>query len=176
MGSFDGAEVCELVELYLLDILRKDFGENKIGFYRDDELSCFRNISGPESPKIEKKICKIFKQHGLNITVVCNLRIKEFLDVTFDLQTGMYYPCRKAYPKSIIKLIPAMISKRISIISSEKSVLINLPLTTIMDLKTVGFNKNIKSIPQPLERRKRSRNIFWLNQSFNSNVKRNIDK
>ena len=52
MGSFDGAEVCEL---YLLDILRKDFGENKIGFYKDDELSCFRNLSGPESAKIGEK-------------------------------------------------------------------------------------------------------------------------
>ena len=136
MGSFDGAEVCELVELYLLDILRKDFGENKIGFYRDDELSCFRNISGPKSAKIEKKIYKMFKQHGLNITVVCNLRIKEFLDVTFDLQTGMYYPCRKAYPKSIIKLIPAMISKRISIISSDKG---------CFDKSALDYNNGLKN-------------------------------
>ena len=41
MGSFGGAEVCELVGLYLLDILRQEFGENKIGLYRDDGLSCF---------------------------------------------------------------------------------------------------------------------------------------
>ena len=41
MGSFDGAEVCELVGLYLLDILRQEFGENKIGLHRDDGLSCF---------------------------------------------------------------------------------------------------------------------------------------
>ena len=34
MGSFDGAEACELVPLYLLDILRKEFGDNKIAFYR----------------------------------------------------------------------------------------------------------------------------------------------
>ena len=31
MGSFDGAEVCELVGFYLLDILRKEFNDNKIG-------------------------------------------------------------------------------------------------------------------------------------------------
>ena len=41
MGSFGGAEVCELVGLYLLDILRQECGENKIGLYRDDGLSCF---------------------------------------------------------------------------------------------------------------------------------------
>ena len=52
MGSFDEAEVCELVELYLLDILRKEFGNNKIGLHRNDELSCFQNLSGLESEKI----------------------------------------------------------------------------------------------------------------------------
>ena len=41
MGSFAGAEVCELVRLYLLDILRKGFGDNKIGLYRDGGLSLF---------------------------------------------------------------------------------------------------------------------------------------
>ena len=64
MGSFDGAEVCELVGLYLLDILREEFGDNRIGLYRDDGLSCFQNLSGPESEKIKKKLCKIFKKQG----------------------------------------------------------------------------------------------------------------
>ena len=35
MGSFDGAEVCELVVLYLLNILKSEFGENNTGLYRD---------------------------------------------------------------------------------------------------------------------------------------------
>ena len=87
MGSFAGEEVCELKGLYLLDILRKEFGDNKIGSYRDDGLSCFHNLSVPESEKIKKKICKIVKQHGLNITVEYNLRITDFLDVT-----EKYYP------------------------------------------------------------------------------------
>ena len=88
MGSFDGVEVCELVGFYLLDILRKEFGHNKIGFSREDGLSCVQKFSGPESEKIKKKLCKIFKKHGLNMTVACNLRITDFLDDTFDLQTG----------------------------------------------------------------------------------------
>ena len=70
MNSFGRAEVCELVRLYLLDFLRKD---NKIGLYIDGGLSYFQSLSGPESEKTNKKICKIFKQHGLNITMECNL-------------------------------------------------------------------------------------------------------
>ena len=84
MGSSDGAELCELVGLYLLDLLTKEFGKQNIDLYRDDGLSCFENISGPDSEKIKKKIFKIFKSNGLSITLECNLIVTDFLDVTFD--------------------------------------------------------------------------------------------
>ena len=61
MSSFDGLEVCELVGLYLLDILRKEFGDNKLGLNRDNGHSRFQNLSGPESEKIKKKLWNIFK-------------------------------------------------------------------------------------------------------------------
>ena len=41
MGSYDGAEVCELVGLYLLNLLTNEFGKHNMGLYRDDSLSCF---------------------------------------------------------------------------------------------------------------------------------------
>ena len=75
MGSFDGAEVCELIGLYLLNILKNEFGGKNIGLYRDDGLSCFENRSGLELEKIGKKICEIFKDNGLNITIETNLHI-----------------------------------------------------------------------------------------------------
>ena len=124
MGSYDGAEVCELVELYIPDILTKEFSHDMTDLYRDDELGCFQNVSGPESKKAKKKLCKIFKQSGLSITVECNLQITDFLDVTFDLRTDKYYPYRKDnnqllyinkqsnHPPSIIKQIPSMVSRR----------------------------------------------------------------
>ena len=95
MGSYDGAEVCELVGLYIPYILKTGFGHAKIGLYRDNGLGCFQNLSGPESEKVKKKLCKIFKESGLSITVECNLQITDFLDVTFDLRTDKYYPYRK---------------------------------------------------------------------------------
>ena len=60
MGSFDGAEVCELVGLYLLNILKTEFVGKNMRLYREDGLSCFENESGLELGKI-KKICKMFK-------------------------------------------------------------------------------------------------------------------
>ena len=73
MGSYDGAEVCHLVRLYILDILTKEFGHDKIGLYRDDGLGCFQYLSCPESENVKKKLCKISKQSGLSISVECNL-------------------------------------------------------------------------------------------------------
>ena len=43
----------------------------------------------------KKKMCKIFKENGLNIAVECNSAITNFLDVTFDLKSATYYLYRK---------------------------------------------------------------------------------
>ena len=65
MRSYDGVEVCELVRLYLLNLLTNEFGKYNLSLYRDDGLSCFQNISGPESVKIKMKMSSIFKENRL---------------------------------------------------------------------------------------------------------------
>ena len=77
------------------DIRAWYIGKQNIDLYRDDSLSCFENISGPDSEKIKQKLFKIFKSNGLSITVECNLIVTDFLDVTFDLKSATYYPFRK---------------------------------------------------------------------------------
>ena len=69
MGSYDGAELFELFGLYLVALLTKEFGKQNISLYRDDALSCFKNISGLHSGKIKEKIFTTFKSNGLSITV-----------------------------------------------------------------------------------------------------------
>ncbi|MEL7309459.1 MAG: hypothetical protein AAGK05_17460, partial [Pseudomonadota bacterium] len=39
MGAYDGAEVCELVGIFLLNTIAEDFNKNFIGLYRDDGLA-----------------------------------------------------------------------------------------------------------------------------------------
>ena len=63
MGSYDGAEVCELVGLYMLDLLSKKFGTESIGLYRDDGLAAFKTNSGPQNERNKKEIIKAFKNH-----------------------------------------------------------------------------------------------------------------
>ena len=60
MGSFDGAEVCELVGLYALNKLREQFGNSNIGLYRDDELALIEGISLRLADKARKDL---YAQH-----------------------------------------------------------------------------------------------------------------
>ena len=49
---------------YLLDILRKECDDNKIGLYRDGGLNCFQNLSGPASEKKKKNFTRSSKSMG----------------------------------------------------------------------------------------------------------------
>ena len=95
MGPIDGAEICELVGLYLLHNLCDPAQNAELGLYRDNGLVVVRNASGPNVDKIKKKIIKIFQQHNLKITTEANLIQTDFLDVTFNLDTGKYWPYKK---------------------------------------------------------------------------------
>ena len=54
MGSYDGAEVCELVGLLILDQLGNQYGKKNVGLYRDDGLAAFEDISGPQAERIKR--------------------------------------------------------------------------------------------------------------------------
>ena len=47
MGSYGGAEVCELIDFFLLSLIGNKYNFNNIGLYRDDGLAVFKNTSGP---------------------------------------------------------------------------------------------------------------------------------
>ena len=89
MGSFDGAELFKLVGLYILHIVGEKCGKHRIGWYRDDGLTCFGYTSGPQADRIRKDFIKIFKEDfNLSITSETNLKTANFLDVTLNLTTG----------------------------------------------------------------------------------------
>ena len=56
MGSFDGAEICELVGLYILDELSLLFGKDYVGLYRDDGLLLLKSNSGRIANLTRKKL------------------------------------------------------------------------------------------------------------------------
>ena len=63
MGSYDGAETCELVGLYLLSKLTPVV-ENIIGLYRDDGLAAL-NKAPRKIENFKEYICQTFNEHNL---------------------------------------------------------------------------------------------------------------
>ena len=156
LGSYDGAEICELLGLYILYFLGKEYGIRIVGLYRDDCLACLDKISGPASAKIRKYMIKTFRENvGLKITITTNLKAVNLLNVTFNLCTGKYEPYKKPndtstyinvnsnHPPNILKALPNNILKRISNISSDKATFNNTAPSYNNVLSASGYKENL---------------------------------
>ena len=192
MGSFDGAEICELVGLFILSILTKRFGKNCIGLYRDDGLAIIPNANGPKSEKARKDVTKLFKEQNLKITSECNLHTTDFLDVTFDLNNNTFCAYKKPnsyplyihknsnHPPTIIKNLPTNIGKRISDLSSNFHEFDKVKDMYQKALKDSGYKKEIayeiKKSTGIAKTRNRKRNIIWFNPPYSKNVSTNVGK
>ena len=95
MGSFDDAEVCELVGFYLLNKIKHLLDSNNVGLYRDDGLAIVHKANDPKVDRLRKDIISLFKDEGLSITVDTNFIETDFLDVSFNLNTRKYFPFKK---------------------------------------------------------------------------------
>ena len=156
MGCYDGAEVCELVGLYILHKMTSVFPGGNIGLCRDDGLAIFKNINTRSGGNVRKKFSEILGNLGLKITVQSNLKVVNYLDVTLNLTTGKYYPYRKPdnnplyikansnHPPSIIRQIPASISTRISGLSCDSDEFNKTSQVYNAALKSSGYKEKIR--------------------------------
>ena len=85
MGSYDGAEVCELVGAFLLNNLSHVIDKTSVGLYRDDGLGVFKSHSGPETERKRKEIIKTFNTYNLSITIETNIRVVNFFDTITNI-------------------------------------------------------------------------------------------
>jgi len=190
MGSYDGAEVCELVGIYILSRLKTKFDNLQLGLYRDDGLGVIKAMSGSRLERIKKDIIKFFQDNGLRITIDTNLTQVNFLDVTLDLSNSKYWPFRKDndqplyihkdsnHPPNITKQLPHMIEKRISDLSCNSDEFDKVKATYNTGLSNSGFSHNIQynKSTSSKKTRTRKRNILWFNPPYNSAVKINIGR
>ena len=95
MGSYDGAEVCELIGTFMLSLIGNMYNRNNIGLYRDDKLTVFKNTSNPQSQNVKKSFQKMFENKGLDIIIYCNMNIVNYLYVTLNSNDWSYRPYTK---------------------------------------------------------------------------------
>ena len=95
MGSYDGGELCELINIYLLSQLCTIISKSDCGLYRDDDLIIQEYINGQQIDHLCKNITKNFTEIGFKIDIETNLEIVDFLDITFNLINGSCKPYKK---------------------------------------------------------------------------------
>ena len=188
MGSYDGAEVCESVGLYMLHLLTRRFGKECIGLYRDDGATA-QVMTKRQADRARKDIIAIFRSCGFNITVEILLPRMDFLDVTVDLPSEKYWPYRKPnntplyinsrsnHPRVVLKHLPKNITERLSSISCNKEEFDKSKPAYEDALQKSGFDGKITYTDPATRKKKRRRmrkNIIWFNPPFDQNVTTNV--
>ena len=175
MGSYDGAEVCELVELYLLDKLAPLIDTKNVGLYRDYGLAVTHQANGPKMDRIRKDSIALFKSEGFSITIDTNL-IETDLGVSFNLEMDKLFPYRKPsntphyihsesnHPPSIIKQLPSMTNNHIMNLSCNEHEFNRAKPLYESALKSSGFNYSME-FEAPVENARRNRNRKVMVQS-----------
>ena len=154
----------------------------------DDQLSTMQLI------KTEKQIAGVFKGSGLSVTMKCNPKLVDFLDVTFDPVDEICKSYRKPnnkplyikkhcnHPPNISKQLPKSNEKRICEASSNIDVL-NRSIKIYNDaLHESNFKETLQFvIPAPKnndenQKRKRKRNTICFNRPYSKNIKTVIGK
>ena len=190
-GSNDGAEISEIVGLYLLDGLKRYIKKEQQGIYRDDLLAIVK-LSGPQIERLRKNLFKFFESKKLKITIEANITETDFLDISFDLNSGIHKPYRKDdnipsyinkhsnHPTHIKNNLPTMISKRISMLSSNEQVFNQEAYIYNEGLKQAGYDDKIQYIPPTVGNnrvnRKRKRNVIYFCPPWNDALKTNLGK
>ena len=131
----------------------------------------------------------------MDITIEANLKVVDFLDITMDLESGIFKPYMKPnntplyihrlsnHPPSVIKNIPKSVNRRLSSVSSNKEVFVQAAPPYQKALSDSGYNFELKFDPtinnnnnnnNNAPKNKRKRNIIWFLPPFNMNVSTNI--
>ena len=192
MGSYDGAEICEIVGLYLLHKISAAglFEQNEFGLYRDDGLAV-TNTNKQKGARLCGDLARLFKKEGLSITCEYSGKVTDFLDIKFDLEKSAFRPFRKKadevplyihacsnHPPTVIKQLPKMIQSRVSCLSSTKEAFDEEAPVYENALRQSGYKLARLSYTPPSmwKKRQRKRKIVYFNPPWNAALKTNIGK
>ena len=130
-------------------------------------------------------------EYSLEIIAESNLKIINYLDVTFKLKDGTFRPYHKSgdqmqyihsesnYPQNIIKHIRASIKTCLSNVSSTEAIFKESTSHYQNNLRQSKYNKKLSYKPTDTNHQKHSkhkRKIIWFNPPFSKNVSTKIGK
>ena len=119
--------------------------------------------------KLRQSIVEIFAEQKLAITIEINLKRVDYLDVTLDLDTGLFQPYRKPgdrplyvtahsnHPPLILKNLPLGIERRLSDNSANEQVFNEAIPVYQAELERCGFSHQLKFNPRKEGAQRKSR-------------------
>ena len=146
-------------------------------------------MSSRQAEKLGQEISRIFNSYNLKITTNINHKIVDFLDVSFDLDSGVFKPFMKEnnkilyvnkesnHPPAVTKNLPAGVNKRLSNISASEQIFKDAIPPYQKALTESGYDFELKFEPDVTpgtQKRNRGRRITWFNPPFSANVSTNI--
>ena len=182
MGSYSGAECCDIVGLFLLSKLAHL--PIKAGAYRDDFLSVC-SLPPFQVEKVKQKVVEVFQQYGLKVKAAANARVANFLDITLDLANEVHRPYVKPgthleyvhvhsnHPRHVTKHAVSETSKRLSLLSSTEEIFIAAKQPFDEALKRAGHKEQMVYDQNKVRRtgkRTRNRRILWFNPPYCSSM------
>ena len=195
MGSYHGAEICDLVGLLILKSLSDILPEKSFGLYRDDGLAFTEIVSPCHLERLKKKIIKKMKDIGFKITIDIGNIKTNFLDITLDLHRDNFTPYRKPnssisyisnssnHPTHIKKGLPKMIAKRLSTLSKSASEFDSCKQDYEIAIRNSGYKEELvykEKTPQGQEKKtrkkQRKRKCIYFNPPYCQSIKQNIGK
>ena len=134
IGAYDGAEICELVGCVLLYSINKIMDPSSHGLYHDDGLIIVDKSTPKKCDGIRKRLHRLFGEFGFRLDIQTDLKIADYLDVTFNLYNGTVSRFRKRnqdlryvnrgsnHPIQVFKHVAKGIEHRLSNNSSNKEI------------------------------------------------------
>ena len=190
MGSFDGAETCDLVGLFLLSKLQHL--NLDIGLYRDDGLGV-SSLRPRQTELAAQSVARIFKEFGFSIKIEANHKIVNYLDITLNLETGLFKPYSKPnntvhyvhkksnHPPSVIKNLPKNINNRLRKISGNEEIFDAAIPEYQEALKNSDYEHVLRyqqtdqgQTEEKKRKKRKNRRVCWFNPPYSNNVKSKI--
>ena len=150
-----------------------------------------RNENGPNTDRTRTGVIKIFKEIGFKTEIKTNLKVVDFLDITFNLSNGTYKPYRKPndnllyvntssnHLPQIIKQLPTSTAKRLSKNSSSIEIFNSAKVEYENASIYSGYHSIKPNYTQARENKSnhnRSRNIIYFKPRYSQNVITNVAK
>ena len=195
MGCPDGAEVAELVGLYLIKKLTDQniVKSNTLGLYRDDGILALSSKSGRNHEKIKSQISSFFKSEGFQIEFSPVDSFVDYLDVRLHVNKThesyhkpnsdkVYVHNLSNHPPTVLKNIQANTELRLTKLNSNEKLFKNNAdfyskiLAKSGHKSALNYQKDLENTRKVKKHKRPNTRTTWFNPPWNCELKTNLGK